>query len=140
MMVAVPTSTDFLTNNWDKACQVTDQQILASQQSAAKGLGDTWPMGFVLAPNQETRLRIGMGDITDGLIEKQIKRALQITNEMPSLYHGEDIRSGQFDLLGCMRYKDQFATHHTTRFCFVYLNDKISPAGFYPCNAIEAAD
>ncbi|WP_161557710.1 hypothetical protein [Acidisarcina polymorpha] len=133
MMVAVPTATSWLTKNWDQACEIDDQQILASHTSAAKGLGDTWPIGFVLAPSQETRMRMAMGDV-HGLIEAQI------TGALPHATSEQDPRSGQFYLLGCARYKDQFGTGHTTRFCFAYLNDRLSPSGFYVCNGLESAD
>ncbi|MHB1745607.1 MAG: hypothetical protein ACYCRE_12690, partial [Acidobacteriaceae bacterium] len=139
MMVAVPNSADFLTKNWDEACRINDRQMRASRQAAANHRGDTWPIGFVLAPNQETRMRMGSGD-AEGLIDKQIRNAMRFVGASGRDAFGQSFRSGQFYLLGCARYKDQFGTPHTTRFCFIYLDDKMSPSGFYVCNGMQSAD
>jgi hypothetical protein len=132
-MIVAPNNGKWLTANWDAACSAVDESMRASHEAATKGLGDGWPIGFVLAPNQETKMRMGGGD-ADGIAGQQIARAL------PYGTPTQDARSGQFYLLGCARYKDQFGTSHTTRFCFIYLNDKMSPSGFYVCNGLQTAD
>jgi hypothetical protein len=132
-MVATPNTGEFLVKNWDQPCKIVDQAMSGSRAAAAKGLGDTWPIGFVLAPNQQTRMRMGSGDAND-MIEEKIRKAMLFATP------DQDPKSGQFYLLGCARYKDQFGTPHTTRFCFVYLNDDMSPSGFYVCNGLETAD
>jgi len=137
MLVAAPNSTKWLTKNWDQACRIDDRQMRASRASAAKGLGDTWPIGFVLAPDQETKMRMASGD-ANGLITNQIERAESLPSYLSA--PGQSATSGQFYLLGCARYRDQFGTHHITRFCFVYLDDQMSPAGFYVCNGNQTAN
>ena len=131
MLEAIPNGTDTLSRDWDKPCRDVDEQISANTSSTNK---TPWPIGFVLGPNQETRLRVGSGD-PSGVIDKRVARQAPYT-PFPS----QDPKSGQFYLLGCSRYRDQFGVGHTTRFCFIYLNDKLSPSGFYICNALETAD
>lgn len=123
-MVALSNNAAVLSKKWDAACKLMDTQMAASHESAKRGLGDTWPIGFVLAPDQETNsMGFGMGgDFT------------QI-----------DIFQG-FYLSGCAKYTDQFKRLHTTMFCFipdrpVYREDgSINDFKFQVCNGFQRAD
>jgi hypothetical protein len=123
-IVALPNKTAVLTKKWDSACVLVDRQIKASRESALQGFGDTWPIGFVLSPNQETS---SMG--------------FSIGED----FTPEDLRNG-FYLVGCAKYVDQFKEHHVTRFCFtpdaaIYGPDmSVSKFGFKICNAFQSAD
>jgi hypothetical protein len=124
MMVAVPNETNALNKDWDLACRTLDTQREASRLSAQKQVGDLWPIGFVLAPNQETH-----------------SMAFGIGSDMSR----QEVASG-FYLLGCTRYKDQFSKVHTTRFCFVPNGSTYAPDGtannitLETCNAFQSAD
>jgi hypothetical protein len=56
-----------------------------------------WETGFVLAPGNTLTLPIGMG--SDSISPEQI-------------------RAGQFYVLGCVVYRDEAKASHHTQFCF----------------------
>jgi hypothetical protein len=124
MMVAVGNGTSGLNRQWNVACKSVDTQMKASRQASKAGAGDFWPIGFVLAPNQETN-SLGMTISGDFL--------------------PRDIAQG-FYLLGCAKYTDQFLAQHTTMFCFqpdaaVYRPDmSVNTFKLRVCNGFQKAD
>ncbi len=98
MVEAAPSyNPQWLAIHWDDACKAIEASKATYKRETTGRVGATWPYGFVLAPNQETKTSMGAG--SDDI------NATQIVNR-------------NFSLLGCIQYNDQFEFKHTTRFCF----------------------
>lgn len=90
-----PNSTPFLATRWRRACEITMRQRNAIR--AFIKLGQSWPSGFVIAPNSDAVYQTGSG--SDDI---SARAAWEVT----------------FYLIGCVIYDDQFATQHHTIYCF----------------------
>jgi hypothetical protein len=114
---AMPNSTEILSREWNKPCETVDTQRDAIKASSQY---NPWMVGFVLVPGQSTKLPIGAS--SDNISPDQA-------------------RAGDFYVLGCMTYKDQFNTMHRTRFCFRPTSAIDDPANvtFGVCNAFQEA-
>lgn len=118
----------WLAQHWDNACQAIDQLKIADSNETKRKVGDGIPpppYGFVLAPNQETKIELGAG--SDDI-------------------DANDVTNRGFSVLGCIKYKDQFLMEHTTRFCFTPFTksgEKFAANGeytFWVCNGLQTAD
>jgi len=116
---ALPNLTTILSRDWNKPCETTLTQRAAIE---ANRQYNPWPVGFVLVPGQTAILPIGTS--SDDITPEQAK-------------------AGDYYVLGCATYRDQFGKMHTTRFCFRPIKETGNgPTGFHfeICNAFQSAD
>jgi hypothetical protein len=91
MAVVEADYTPTLSKNVRRACDS------AREMQEVKEKNTPWETGFVLAPGNTLTLPIGMG--SDSISPEQI-------------------RAGQFYVLGCVVYRDEAKASHHTQFCF----------------------
>jgi hypothetical protein len=91
MSWAMPDNATTIGTNIEKAWQQTEDM------QRAKRANTPWESGFVLNPGSILEHIIRMG--SDDISSQQVSR-------------------GDFYILGCILYRDQFATTHRTQFCF----------------------
>ncbi len=119
MVWPAPNSTTILVKGWRKPCEMIENLKFASALSRQRGIGDTWPHGFVLTPGESVPEEITFG-------------SSEITT---ANYQG-------FWVLGCATYNDQFGKQHHTNFCFQIAGPS-AVAGipaFKVCNGFQEAN
>lgn len=109
-----PDYTATMTKDFRKACDDTQRMKAAIRQ------GTPWATGFVLAPGNTLPLPVGMGS---------------------DIISNEQVSKGQFYVLGCVLYWDQFKIRHHTKFCFLPSGPITDPSNikFEVCDGYEEA-
>jgi len=101
MSSAEPDYTPTLSKTYRRACDS------AREMKAVKEKNTPWETGFVLAPGNNLTVPVGMG--SDDITSEQVTR-------------------GQFYVVGCVLYRDQFGMNHHTQFSFQPTGPVTDPA------------
>lgn len=126
-----PNDTVWLTSNWRQACNNLDGSKRGALQELNKTSLGGWPIGFVLAPGEETSETVSVS------LELSPADTAEIEGRRNSV-------NGAY-IVACIEYVDQFHVQHLTTACFetdpsAFGLRNPAEAGLPKCNSFQTAN